>query len=245
MPVAIALLLVDVMLVWHAARTGRGCPWAYIILALPGIGAAAYVLIALIPAWLDSQNGQPAQIRIGRALNPQKRYRQRGEALAVADTVANRLALANECLALGKFAEARTHFEIILKSPQGDDPAFAFGKARAEFGLGQPAAAMATLDALQARWPDFQSSDAHMLYARALEADGQEGAALNEYEALSEYHSGAEAQVRTGLLLAKLGRKEEAKAALAEVVAVMARQPKFVRKLQAEWIAQAKKALRA
>ena len=121
---------------------------------------------------------------------------------------------------------------------------FHVGKARAAFGLGQPAAAIATLDALQARFPDFQSSDAHMLYARALEAAGDQQAALNEYNALSEYHAGAEARVRMGLLLDRLGRRDEAKVAFAEVVAVMARQPKFVRKVQAEWIALAEQGLR-
>ena len=245
MPIAIALVMLDVMFVWHAAKTGRGCPWAYIILALPGVGAVAYVLVELIPEWLNGYSGQKAQIRIGNALNPEKRYRVLTDALAIADTIANRVALANECLAIEKFSEARTHFETILKSPQGDDPVFMFGRARAEFGLGQPSAVIATLDALRARWPDFQSSEAHMLYARSLEADGQDAAALNEYNALSEYHSGAEARVRMGLLLAKLGRNDEAKVAFAEVVAVMARQPKFIRKVQAEWIGLAEKALRA
>ena len=233
------------MFVWHAVKTGRGCPWAYVILALPGAGAAAYVLMELIPEWLNGYNGQRTQVRIGNALNPQKRYRGLVDALAVADTIANRAALANECLAIEKFTEAKTQFEAILRSPQGDDPVFAFGKARAEFGAGRPVDAIATLDALRARWPDFQSAEAHMLYARALEESARPDAALAEYKALAEYHSGAEARVRMGLLLAEMGRNDEAKVAFAEVVAVMTRQPKFVRKVQARWIAQAEKALRA
>jgi hypothetical protein len=245
MPLAAVLLMIDVMFIWHAVKTGRCSPWCYIILALPGVGAAAYILVELLPEWLNSFNGQKAQIRVGRALNPEKQYRALTDALMIADTVANREALAKECLAIEKFAEAKTHFDTILRHPQGDNPAYAFGKARAEFGLGQFAAVIATLDALRTQWPAYQSADAHMLYARALEESGQPDAALAEYQALADYHSGAEARVRMGLLLAEMGRRDEAKAMFAEVIAVMARQPKFVRKVQAEWIGLAEKALRA
>jgi hypothetical protein len=245
MPIAITFLMIDIMFVWHAYKTGRGCPWAYIILALPLVGAVAYALVELVPEWMGSVGGQKAQARIVNVINPEKRYRELGDSLVVADTVANRAALAAECLTIGKFAEAKMHLETIRRLPQGDDPAFAFGKARAEFGLGQFADTIATLDALRARWRDYQSAEAHMLYARALEEVGRPDAALDEYRALAGYHSGAEARVRMGLLLAEMGRQDEAKVAFAEVVAVMNRQPKFVRRVQAEWIAQAEKALRA
>jgi hypothetical protein len=35
----------DVILIVHAAKTGRFWPWAYVILFLPGIGGLAYVLV--------------------------------------------------------------------------------------------------------------------------------------------------------------------------------------------------------
>ena len=245
MPFAVALLILDVMFVWHAAKTGRMCPWAYIILAIPGFGVLAYVAIELAPEWLGSIEGQKAQARIGKSLNPEKRYRSLVDNLIVADTVANRVALGHECLALGRFAEAKKEFETVIARPQGDEPAFYFAKARAEFGLDQPAAAIATLDALRELWPDFQSAEAHMLYARSLEQAGREREALAEYRALAEYHSSAEARVRMGLLMERMGRTSEARALFAEVIAVMQRQPKFVRKVQAEWIALAEKALGA
>ena len=63
MPLAAVLVMIDVMFVWHAVKTGRCSPWCYIILALPGVGAAAYILVELFPEWLNSFNGQKAQIR--------------------------------------------------------------------------------------------------------------------------------------------------------------------------------------
>jgi hypothetical protein len=105
-------------------------------------------------------------------LDPSKRYRALTEQLEVADTIANRAALAEECLELGKFTEAEYHYEHILALPMGDDPIYALGRARAQFGRSHPEEAVATLDDLRKRWPDYQSAEAHLLYARALEESG-------------------------------------------------------------------------
>jgi hypothetical protein len=245
MPLALVLFLIDVTLIVHAAKTGRFSPWAYLILLLPGIGALAYVLVELLPEWLGSVQGQKARQRVFNTLDPEKQYRRLADDLAISDTIANRVDLAEECLLLGKFEEARIHFENALSRPMGDEPNYALGKAKAEFGLKRPHDTVATLDALRARWPDFQSADGHLLYARALEESGREAEALDEYRALVDYYAGAEARVRLGLLLQKLGRDAEAKRLFADVLTQMRRSPKYVRKTQAEWIATAERALRA
>ena len=49
MPLVLILVLLDISLVVHAAKTGRAQPWAYIILMVPGVGAVAYVVAVLIP----------------------------------------------------------------------------------------------------------------------------------------------------------------------------------------------------
>jgi hypothetical protein len=162
----------------------------------------------------------------------------------VLDTIANRSALAQECLALGTFEEAKRHYDHVLGLPLGDDPIFALGKARAEFGLGHPQETVATLDELRARWPDYQSAEAHLLYARALEASGRSQQALSEYEAVSHYYPGAEASVRYAGLLDKVGRHAEAKIVFGAVLKHTKRAPKHVRKAQAEWIRIAESALR-
>jgi hypothetical protein len=166
MPFGIIVLLINVGLIVHAAKTGRFWPWGYIILFIPGFGALAYVLVELAPAWFGSVQGQKARRHVVNTLDPSKRYRALTEQLEIADTIANRAALAEECLELGKFTEAEYHYERILALPMGDDPIYAFGRARAQFGRSHPQEAVATLDDLRKRWPDYQSADAHLLYAR-------------------------------------------------------------------------------
>jgi hypothetical protein len=245
MPILGALLVaIDTALVFHAVKTGRAQPWAYIILMIPVAGALAYVVLELVPEWLGTYQGQKTRARIGRALNPEKTYRILKEELEIADTIANREALGAECLELGRFEEAKDQFDAILTMPLGDEPGYMLGRARAEFGLGRFADARATLDDLRSRWPNWESPDGHLLYARALEEDGKVEEAIAEYQALAGYYAGAEPRVRHGLALRRLGREAEARAVLADVVLRMKRAPKFARKVQAEWISMAEAALR-
>jgi hypothetical protein len=235
---------VDIALIVHAARTGRFMPWGFVILFLPGIGALAYVVVELVPGWLGSTTTRRAGSRIVAALDPERLYREAKDQLAIVDTIANRAALAEACLALGKFEEARSHYVAILAAPQGDEPSFMLGRARAEFGLGETASAVATLDELKARWPAYRSPEGHLLYARALEAAGRDAEALATYEAVSAYYPGVEPRVRQAELLARLDRADEARALADEVARGLRRAPAHVRRAQSQWLAAAEKLAR-
>jgi hypothetical protein len=245
MPLFLLLLLVEILFVVHAVKTGRASPWAFIILFAPVVGVVAYVVAVLVPEWMNGRQGQRAQRSIAKAFNPEKRYRELSDAVEIADTIANRAALAQECALIGRHHEAQRHFDVILARPMGDEPVYMAGKARAQFEVDEAAEAVATLDALRRRWPDYHSADAHLIYARALEACGRNEEALTEYRALSDYFIGAEARVRYGLLLARVGREGEAKAWLNEVLTQLRRAPAHVRTAQAEWISLAEKVVRA
>jgi hypothetical protein len=246
MPILGAVLFaIDIAMAFHAVKTGRYMPWFYIILMVPGAGALAYVVIELAPEWLHSHQGQRARARVNKALDPEKNYRALRDRLDIAETIANREALARECMALGRFNEARAQYDAILTMPHGDEPAYMAGRARAEFGAGRFADARATLDDLRGRWPDWQSGDAHLVYARALEKDDRLVEAVEEYQALSGYYAGAEPRVRLGLALRRLGREAEARAVLADVIRQMSRAPRHAQKIQAEWVSMAEAALRA
>ena len=244
MPLAIVLMLLDVTLVVHAAKTGRFNPWGYVIVLLPGIGAIAYIVVELVPEWFGSPQAHRTRKTVMSKLDPEKRYRILRDKFETLDTVGTRADLAEECLALGKFDEAKALFDVILTMPLGDEPIYYLGRARAEFGLGEPQQTVVTLDELRARWPDYQSAEGHLLYARALEEAGRLDEALDEYQAVSDYFAGAEATVRWGLLLQRMGHGAEAQKLFQALVTRLRRAPKYVRKTQAEWIAVAEKALR-
>src|SRR5215213_756305 len=245
MPVYLVILLLDITLIYHASRTGRLQPWAFIILLIPLAGALAYIVVELVPEWFGSPGAQQARKRVAERLDPEKRYRELSDRLAGSDTIANRDALAAECLRIGRFDEAERHYGHVLTLPMGSEPIYALGKAQAQFGLNRPADALATLDDLKARWPGFESAEGHLLYARALAELGRVDEALDEYHAVSGYFPGAEARVRYGMLLRMAGRNAEARVVFNELLIQMRRAPKYLRDAQAEWLSIAEKQLSA
>jgi hypothetical protein len=243
MPVALVILLLDITLIYHASRTGRLQPWAFIILMIPLVGALAYIVVELVPEWFGSPGAQQARKRIAGKLDPEKAYRELSDRLAGSDTIANRQALAAECLRIGRFDEAERHYNHVLTLPMGSEPAYALGKAQAQFGLNRPADTLTTLDALKAQWPDFESAEGHLLYARSLAEVGRIDEALDEYHAVAGYFPGAEARVRYGMLLRMAGRNAEARVVFNELLLQMKRAPKYLREAQAEWLSIAEKQL--
>lgn len=244
MPIVIVLAILNILLIVHAARTGRFAPWGLIILMIPGIGAIAYVAMELIPEWFGTHRGRQARQSVGRALDPDRPTRVLKERLEIADTIATRAALAEECLARQKYREAEAHYDLILARPLGDEPGNALGKARAAFGDGRFAETVELLDRLRARWPDFESAEGHLLYARALEESGRLAGAADEYRAVSDYYAGAEPRVSYALALRKLGREAEAREILLELVRRIELSPRYVRKTQGPWLAMAREALK-
>ena len=184
------ITVLDVLLIVHAARTGRFMPWGFFILFLPGVGALVYVVFELAPEWFGSYGAQRARRSVAAALDPTGRYRSLRDELDLVDTVANRSAFAEECLKIGRPQGALEHYEAILARPLGDEPAFLIGKARALIKLGRADEAVATLEEVRRRAPNFHSPEGHLLFARALEAADRPDEALDAYARVSHTFPG-------------------------------------------------------
>jgi hypothetical protein len=82
------------------------------------------------------------------------------------------------------------------------------GKARAQFEVDEAAEAVATLDELRRRWPDYHSADAHLNYARALEACGRnDGGAHRIPGRLSDYFAAPRRGCATACCWRESGRE--------------------------------------
>lgn len=244
MSLGVLITIVDVLLVVHAIRTGRFMPWGLVILFLPGVGALVYVAFELAPEWFRSHGAQTARRTVVAALDPTARYRALKDELDVVDTIANRSALADECLAIGRPQEALEHYQAILKQPLGDEPAYLIGKARAQLDLGCGSEAVATLEELRRRAPDLHSPDGRLLYARALDMAGRTDEALDQYASAARTYPGPEPRVRQAQLLQRLGRREQARSIADGVVRSLARAPAHVRANEREWISLARQLAR-
>jgi hypothetical protein len=245
MPIVILSYVIQLALVVHVLKTGRNMTWVFILLFFPAIGGLAYVIVELLPEWTGSRSARNLGRSVAKAVNPNKGLQQAAQNLAVADTVQNAIRLAEECLDKGRYAEARDLYAARLKGVHADDPALLQGLARAQFGLAEYAAVIATLDQLKEANPGYRSPEAHLLYARARDESGDKAAAEEEYEALCGYYPGPEPFVRLGLLLKASGRTERAHELFQRVLDESRIAGKHYSTLHKDWVAIAKRELGA
>jgi hypothetical protein len=236
-------IMIQVALVVHAIKTGRNTIWIWVLVLLPPIGPLAYLVVEVLPDLFRSRATRSAVRGMRRVVDPDRHLRQASATAALSDTVAAKARLGAELTRRGDYATAVETYRSGLKGIYEHDPTLLLGLAEAQFVAGDAAGARASLDALIANNPDFSSADGHLLYARALEAEGNLTKAESEYRAVAAYYPGAEARVRHALLLQKTGKAEEARAALEDVLKSAELAPRHVRRAQAEWLAIAKREL--
>jgi hypothetical protein len=241
--IAVAGYLVQLALILHVVRSGRSYYWIYILLLAPGLGGLAYFIAEILPEMLGTRGARQAMVNAKRTFDPEGAYRALAEDLDTADTVENRRRLAEECLRLGKVEQAVTLYKTALTGIHKDDANLMHGLARSYFAAGDFANCAQTLEALKAANPRYESADAHLLYARALEGQGRRDEALHEYEAVSRYFAGAEARCRYALLLRQTGHAQQAKQLFQEVVRAVDKAGGPFKRAQREWYDIAKQNL--
>lgn len=232
-------LLIEVALIVHCLRTGRNGLWIVAIVLLPPLGWIAYVVVELLPGLFGGGAARGAVRGVRRALDPgQDLRRYEAEAMRTGD-VASRQLYADELTRHGRAAEAVAVYRQALTGLYESDPNLMLGLARAQFAAGTYGEARATLEQLLARNPQFQSPDAHLLYARALEGEGNVTRALEEYAAVTRYYAGAEAPLRYAQLLRTAGHADQARKVLQDLLDNARSAPRYYRRMQRQWLVMA------
>ena len=244
--ILILCVLLPLVLLAHLLRHRPKGGWLLLMLMLPGAGALLYFLLMIwdvAARWARLPTHRTAAR--ARVPDAESELHHRRAALAVADNLLNRLALALACLKHGRHDESAELFESLDDGECHDDPLILLGLARSQFGLERFQAARQALDRLIAANPDFRSEAGHLLYARTLEALGEVQDAVHEYEALTSYSRIPEAHCRYALLLTSLGRPSEAKALYQSLLRALRRAPRQYAQLNHQWIALAEREIAA
>jgi hypothetical protein len=229
----------------HAIRNGNVWPWIYIMILIPGIGVLLYFFMEIMPGLTRSRGAQSLKRGAARAIDPNKDYRAAMREVEMVGSVDAKRALAEQLVQRGQYVDAIELYQNALQGQFATDPALLVGMARAQMLNGDGAGAQASLDTLQAADPKFSSEDAHMIYARALELQGKNDEAADEYRRLVPYFAGEEARVRYATLLDKMGRRDDARSVFAQVMKNLDGAPSRYRKQQKQWGDMAARALKA
>src|ERR1035441_6766125 len=240
---SIISIVIQVLLIVHCIRSGRNTLWIWAIALLPVAGPIAYVLVEILPGLFRSRGTRLAVRGVRKALDPGQDLRRFEAEARMTGDVASRQRYADELTRQGRAVDAIAVYSQALTGLYDSDPNLLLGLAQAQFAAGAFADARATLDSLIARNPNFRSPQGHLLYARALEGEGNRAKALEEYTELSKYYAGAEAPLRYAQLLRACGRTEEARVVLKELLEHARVAPRHYRRMQQEWLTIAEREL--
>ena len=236
-------ILIQVALVIHVLRTGRNMLWILVIALLPLVGTLAYLIVEILPEFLRGRTARRAVSNVKRTLDPTRDLRDAHRQVRITGSIDSRRRFADELFNNGKYREAIEQYRAALTGLYEYDPLLLLGVAKAQFALDEFSNARQTLDTLIKENPDFKSPEGHLLYARALDAEGNKEQARKEYEALVKYYPGAEARYRYAVLLRELGEAAQARELLQLLMTDAELAGKHFRKEQREWLALAKREL--
>lgn len=239
----IVSLLIQAAFIVHVIKTGRNQLWIWVliipVIALPGI--LAYIAIEIIPGLLRGRTAQRTARGLRKAVDPGRELRRYETEVRVGGNVASRQRYAEELVRHERYDEAIAQYRQALTGLYEHDPNLMLGLAQAQFGKADASGARATLDELIRLNPGFRSAAGHLLYARALEAEGNTPKALEEYRVVAGSFPGAEAAVRYAQLLQAQGHKEEAQKVARELLQQARIAPGHYRRAQREWLEAAER----
>ena len=243
MSLLILSIIVQVALIIHVVKTGRNQIWIWVLALLSLPGAIAYIAVEILPELFRSHTAQRTARGLRKAMDPGADLRRYENEARVGSNVASRQRYAEELVRHERYDEAVGQYREALTGLYEHDPNLMLGLAQAQFGKGDASAARATLDELIQRNPDFRSPAGHLLYARALEAEGNVPKALEEYAVLAPSYPGAEASVRYAQLLQAQGRRPEAQKVARELLEQARIAPGHYRRAQRPWLDAAQRLL--
>lgn len=243
MPAIGLALIIQIALAIHVVRTGREIYWIYIIMFIPVLGAGLYIFTQVLPEIQQSRTVHTATNSLIKAIDPQRELRKRKQQLEIANTLENKLKLADECYEAKMYDDAIELYQSCLKGVGEGDPDTMLKLAHAYFGKENYDKTLQTLDELIRLNPNFTSPEGHLLYAQSHEMQENYAKALQEYAVVAENYPGEEGRVRYALLLIKQAQPEKARSILQDSIQRSKLAPKFYQKKERYWINLAKSTL--
>lgn len=234
--ISILVWIMQLALIIHVIKTGRSYYWIMFLIFVPLLGGLAYLVIELLPQFSGSIAGQRAVRSVKHTLNPGADLRQHEAAWNQSPNVDNGRRYAEVLLDSGDTDKAEDIINQALKGLFATEPTLLLLKARLQFEKNRTDEAVKTLEMLQEHNPDFRSAEAHLLYARALEAQGKIDDAVREYSAVSGYFPGVEARYRLALCLATAGKTKASRTELESILNDAKLAPSHFRKSQKPWL---------
>lgn len=227
-------IVCQIACVVHCVRNGRNTFWIWPLVFFPMVGCVAYFIVEVMPGMGGNRHVRTMRAQAAKAIDPEREVRLARDALGLADTVANRIRLADALAAVRRSAEAIPLYRDAIAAQALPDGRTEAKLAFALFEEGQTDEAQAVIDRIEPPSGQSDRDRLSLLRARIYEHLGHRDEALAIYKDIVTRVPGEEARCRYAALLIELGRKREALGVLEEVEDRMKRLDRYQRQADAE-----------
>ena len=111
MIVYLLVIAFQVYCIVDVIRRGRSTIWIMALVFLPLASGIAYFIVEILPTLQGNRHVRTARKKIAEKIDPERELRSAQQALDIADTMANRIRVADALTALGRHAEALPLYE--------------------------------------------------------------------------------------------------------------------------------------
>ena len=224
-----------ILLCVHVVRSGRETYWLWIILAFQPLGGVVYLVTNVLPELFGGRQAQQLGQAARRKLDPTRAYREAKAACEDAPTVRNQSKLAEAASDLGQYAEAETLYAKAAQGIHAEDPTLLLGRARALIELSRHAEALEILNRMSEDEADGRTPAVALALGRANEGLGRIRDAETAYQWAAQRLPGFEGLGRYAAFMARTGRRDDAKDAIAEMDRRIAKTNRHFRKEAKAW----------
>jgi len=207
------VLILQGLCVFHTMRRGNQNKWIWIIVCLPLIGCLVYIFTEII----HKNDVSSVQSGIINVINPGGRLKTLEKNFNFSDTLANRIALADNYLVRNQYDKAIELYEPVLKGLYHDNEHVIKHLAEAYYNVGRYEDVTRIIPKAT-RSLTFPQSRANLIYAFALEKTGQHSLAEKEYQGMNLRFSNYESRYHYIKFLINANRKAEAKSLIQAIL---------------------------
>ena len=219
----IAIALLQLFCIVHIIRTDTQKLWILAIIFLPLLGSLAYLALEVFPSIAGNRRMRHVKKTAVSKLDPERDVRLARDRLAITDSLANQIALADALAERGSYGEAIGLYETALKHSAISDDRLSIKYAEALLYKDNATKAFDMLDDIEAPRNSRDAERFFFLKAQCLEELQRTDEASQVYDQLLEKSVNNEIRCRYAALL--LGQREAAKAkSLLEEVEYSAKQ---------------------
>lgn len=231
------ILILQGICIFHAVKTGRR-DWIYLLIFLPLIGCAIYVVREILPEINQGDFWNNLQ----RIFFPGARVRDLERRVRISDTITNKMALAEEYMLSRQYDKAIALTQSCI-AQRPNDQGILLTLAKIQFHSGLFAESAANFHKVLTIKNRINNPVDELLYAQALEKSGEKVRAEEEYKRIIRLHHSLEGRYRLGLMLKEQQRKQEAAEQFQAAVDEIELHPRYVRRLHAQWARLSKREL--